>query len=78
MSSVSVSPDCISAFNELKLGKSIKWIIYKISDDWKSIVVEETSKEGNYEAFREKLVSAKSKSKTGQEGCWAKIRCVRL
>jgi len=31
-------------------------------------VVEETSKEGNYEAFREKLVSAKSKSKTGQEG----------
>ncbi|KAL2358092.1 hypothetical protein BJ546DRAFT_835181, partial [Cryomyces antarcticus] len=67
-SSVSVSPECITAFNELKLGKSTKWIIYKISDDWKEIVVEETSKEADFSVFREKLLSAKSKNKRGEEG----------
>jgi len=67
-SGVSVAPDCITAFNELKLGKDIKWIIYKISDDWKEIVVEETSKEDNFEAFREKLLNAKSKDRKGKEG----------
>ena len=66
--SVSVNPECISAFNELKLGKDLKWIIYKISDDWKEIVVEETSKEANYNEFRDKLVNAKSKDKRGNEG----------
>ncbi|KAI9725852.1 MAG: cofilin [Chrysothrix sp. TS-e1954] len=67
-SGVSVTPDCITQFNDLKLGKSIKWIIYKISDTWKEIVVEETSTTGDYEAFREKLVNAKSKGKDGKEG----------
>jgi hypothetical protein len=52
----------------LKLGKDIKWIIYKISDDWKEIVVEETSKEANFDAFREKLLNAKSKDRKGKEG----------
>jgi Cofilin/tropomyosin-type actin-binding protein len=65
---VSVAPECISAFNELKLGKDIKWIIYKISDDWKEIVVEETSKDPDYGVFREKLLNAKSKDKRGKEG----------
>ena len=63
-----MTPDCITAFNELKLGKSLKWIIYKISDNWKEIVVEETSKTADYEAFREKLVAAKSCGKDGKEG----------
>ncbi|KAM0721059.1 hypothetical protein Q7P37_003345 [Cladosporium fusiforme] len=67
-SGVSVAPECITAFNDLKLGKSTKWIIYKISDDWKEIVVEETSTDDNYDAFREKLLSAKSKDKKGNEG----------
>jgi hypothetical protein len=65
--SVTVSPECITAFNELKLGKDIKWIIYKISDDWKEIVVDEKSTEDDYAAFREKLLSAKSTWK-GKEG----------
>jgi hypothetical protein len=68
LSSVSVAPECIQAFNELKLGKDIKWIIYKISDDWKEIVVEETSKEANFDVFREKLLNAKSKDRRGKEG----------
>ncbi|CAI6333687.1 unnamed protein product [Periconia digitata] len=65
---VSVAPECISAFNELKLGKDIKYIIYKISDDWKEIVVEETSKDGDWTSFREKLINAKSKDRRGKEG----------
>ncbi|KAF2680219.1 hypothetical protein K458DRAFT_407520 [Lentithecium fluviatile CBS 122367] len=67
-SGVSVAPECISAFNDLKLGKSIKYIIYKISDDWKEIVVEETSTERDWAAFREKLLNAKSKDRKGKEG----------
>lgn len=67
-SGVSVAPECIQTFNELKLGKSTKWIIYKISDDWKEIVVEETSTDPDYSKFREKLLSAKSKNKRGEEG----------
>jgi len=67
-SGVSVAPECISTFNELKLGKSLKWIIFKISEDWKEIVVEETSTNPDYAAFREKLISAKSKNKKGEEG----------
>ncbi|KIW09596.1 uncharacterized protein PV09_00465 [Verruconis gallopava] len=67
-SGVSVHPDCISAFNDLKLGKNTKYIIYKISDDWKEIVVEETSENGDWDQFREKLLNAKSKDKKGKEG----------
>jgi len=66
-SGVQVSPECITKFNELKLGKSIKYIIYKLSDDYKEVVVEEASENGDWETFREKLVNAKSKSKNGKE-----------
>lgn len=65
---MSVAPECITAFNDLKLGKSTKWIIFKISDDWKEIVVEESSSDPDYSKFREKLLSAKSKNKAGVEG----------
>jgi cofilin len=64
LNSVSIAPECITKFNELKLGKTIKYIIYKLSDDYKEIVVEETSEDKNWDNFREKLVNAKSKTKT--------------
>jgi len=64
-SGVQVSQECISKFNDLKLGKSLKYIIYKLSDDYKEIVVEEASEDPDWDAFREKLVTAKSKTKTG-------------
>jgi hypothetical protein len=51
----------VSAFNELKLSKKLKYIIYKLSDDYKEIVVEDKSDDGNWENFREKLVNAKAK-----------------
>jgi enolase len=61
---VLVSPDCIAKFNELKLNKKLKFIIYKLSDDYKEIVIEETSENSDWDFFREKLLSAQSKSKT--------------
>jgi len=64
-SGVQVAPECVTKFNELKLGKSIKYIIYKLSDDYKEIIVEEASEDGDWDAFREKLVTAKSKTKSG-------------
>jgi len=66
-SGVTVAPECVTKFQELKLGKSIKYIIYKLSDDYKQVVVEETSEQADWEVFREKLVNAKSKTKTGKE-----------
>lgn len=55
-----MSPECVSAFNELKLGKNTKYIIFKLSDDYKEIVVEEKSADKDWDNFREKLVNAKS------------------
>lgn len=51
----------------MKLGKDVKWIIFKISDDGKEIVVEEASTDKDYNTFRDKLVNAKSKNKRGEE-----------
>jgi hypothetical protein len=60
---LSVHPDCVSAFNDLKLHKGgAKYIIYKISDDQKEIVVEEVGKDHDYNVFREKLTAAKEKN----------------
>jgi len=70
-SGVSVAPECIQVFNDLKLGRpgkpKIKYIIYKLSDDNKQIVVEESSEDPDWEVFRTKLESAKSKNKAGKE-----------
>jgi len=67
-SGVSVAPDCITKFNELKLNKKLKFIIYKLSDDYKEIVIEETSENGDWDFFREKLLKAESKNKMGKVG----------
>jgi len=67
-SGVTVTQECIEAFNDLKLNKKIKYIIYKLSDDFKEIMVEETSNEGDWDHFREKLVNSKSTGKNGKVG----------
>lgn len=62
---LSVNPDCVSAFNDLKLKAGRggpKYIIYKISDDQKEIVVDEIGSETDYDVFREKLVGKKEGS----------------
>ncbi|PHH65175.1 hypothetical protein CDD81_3306 [Ophiocordyceps australis] len=67
-SGASVSQECITAYNDLKLSKKLKYIIYKLSDDNKQIVVEEASDDKDWEKFRQKLINATSKSKSGTVG----------
>ena len=62
-----MAPECVTKFNELKLAKSIKYIIYKLSDDYKQIVIEEESTNPDWEQFQNKLLNAKSGHK-GKEG----------
>lgn len=64
---VEVTPDCVNQFNDLKLKKQIKYIIYKLSDDYKQIVVEETSSDPDWETFQNKILNAKASYK-GKEG----------
>ena len=61
---MTVTQECNEAFNDLKLNKKIKYIIYKLSDDNKQIVVEETGNEAEWDHFREKLVKAESMGKS--------------
>ncbi|KAI1637433.1 cofilin/tropomyosin-type actin-binding protein [Biscogniauxia mediterranea] len=67
-SGATVSQDCITAFNDLKLAKKYKFIIFKLSDDNREIVVEEASGDKDWEVFREKLVNATTKSRGGSVG----------
>ncbi|KAL6860294.1 cofilin [Amphichorda felina] len=60
--------DCITAFNELKLNKKYKYIVFKLSDNYKEIVVEEASDDKDWDNFREKLINATAKSKSGVVG----------
>ncbi|CRJ95921.1 hypothetical protein BN1708_002079 [Verticillium longisporum] len=64
----SVSQECIEAYNDLKLNKKYKYIVFKLSDDNKQIVIEEASENKDWESFRERLINATSKSKTGAVG----------
>ncbi|CAI7596020.1 unnamed protein product [Penicillium manginii] len=41
------------------MSRKVKYVIYKISDDMKQIVVEEKSESPDYEVFREKLASSR-------------------
>lgn len=68
-SGATVNAECVTAYNDLKLNKKYKYVIYKLSDDNKEIVVDSTSEDApEYEQFREKLINAQSKSKTGAVG----------
>jgi hypothetical protein len=67
-SGATVSQECINSFNDLKLNKKYKFIVYKLSDDYKEIVVEKASESREWEDFRETLVNATAKSRTGAVG----------
>jgi len=66
-SGVSVSSVGVEAFNKLKIGKETNYIIYKLSDDNKEIVVEHTAK-GTWDGFCELLFDSQSKDKAGKVG----------
>ncbi|KAJ3035672.1 cofilin [Rhizophlyctis rosea] len=50
-SGVGVSDEAISVFQDLKLRKAFRYIIYKLSDDWREIVVEKTVESADYNDF---------------------------
>jgi len=54
-SGVAVDPRCSEAFQELKLGKTTKFIIFKINDDKTAIVVSKVSNDTDYDSFLEEL-----------------------
>ncbi len=54
-SGVGVRDEAIEVFQELKLKKKYKYIIYKLSDDNKEIVVEKTVDDANYDSFMTSL-----------------------
>ncbi|WEJ96953.1 cofilin [Yamadazyma tenuis] len=58
---VSVTDEALSAFNDLKLGKKYKFIIFALNDKKTEIIVEETSTDKDYEVFLEKLPENASK-----------------
>ncbi|KAJ5587567.1 cofilin [Penicillium hispanicum] len=59
-SGVSVTDDCINKFNEFRLSHGkIKYIIYKITDNKKEVVVDEVGTDQDYEVFRGKLDAAR-------------------
>jgi cofilin len=53
-SGVPVNGECVAAFQELKLGKKLKFIIFKLNDTSDDIIVDQKS-EGDYEKFLEAL-----------------------
>lgn len=50
-SGVGVKDECIQAFQDLKLGRKLKYIVYKISDNFKEVIVEKTGDAGEYDDF---------------------------
>ncbi|SCU89362.1 LAMI_0D13300g1_1 [Lachancea mirantina] len=54
-SGVAVADESLTAFNDLKLGKKYKFVLFGLNENKTSIVVKETSTEQDYDAFLEKL-----------------------
>ncbi|KAK6521247.1 cofilin [Arthrobotrys conoides] len=54
-SGVGLASDCVTTFEELKLRKSSRFIIYKLNDHRTEIIVEKSSPETDYEKFLEEL-----------------------
>lgn len=53
--SVAVADESLQAFNDLKLGKKYKFVLFALNESKTSIVVKETSTDQSYDAFLEKL-----------------------
>lgn len=59
-SSVTIDDECITKFNDFRMSRGkTKFVIYKITDDKKRVVVEDVSDDADWEVFRTKLADAK-------------------
>ncbi|KAI9345087.1 hypothetical protein BD770DRAFT_414088 [Pilaira anomala] len=54
-SGVAVNSECLDLYQDLKIRKKYKFIIFKLSDDLKEIVVEKSSETANYDEFLSEL-----------------------
>lgn len=63
-SGVGVCDDCIRAFNEIKLGHKWQYVIYRLTDDLKTIVVEE--KAGLHKTYADFVNKLKEAERKGQ------------
>jgi len=54
-SGVAVSNECQEAFHELKLGRSLKFIVFALNSSKTEIVVDEKSSDQSYDEFVSKL-----------------------
>ncbi|KAN0080208.1 hypothetical protein V8E55_009774 [Tylopilus felleus] len=54
-SGIDVADECISTFQQLKLGRQFKYILLTLNDDLSEIVVDKTSTASSYETFVEDL-----------------------
>lgn len=54
-----MNQECIEKYNDLKNRKGVKYVIYKISDNQKEIIVDEYGNEADYEVFRQKITEKK-------------------
>ncbi|KAI7871815.1 hypothetical protein BDF14DRAFT_1759204 [Spinellus fusiger] len=52
---VAISDECIPFYTDFKLRKKYKFIIFKLSDDNKEVVVEKKEEAGDYNSFLECL-----------------------
>ncbi|KAG2211334.1 hypothetical protein INT46_002032, partial [Mucor plumbeus] len=50
-SGVAVNEECLNLYQDLKIGKKYKYIIFKLSDDNKEIVVEKKAESSEYDEF---------------------------
>uniref|UniRef100_A0A8H8CG67 Cofilin n=1 Tax=Psilocybe cubensis TaxID=181762 RepID=A0A8H8CG67_PSICU len=50
-SGVGVNDSCLSTFQDLKLKKKFKYIIFNLSKDLSEIIVEKTSEDSDYDVF---------------------------
>ncbi|XP_069118446.1 uncharacterized protein [Argopecten irradians] len=57
-SGVAVDDQCLRVFEEMKLGHKWNYVIFKITDDKKRIVVETKSADKNYDDFKQLLMNA--------------------
>lgn len=61
-SGVAVDPECITAFNELKLKHSLRYIVYCLTKDLKRIEVEtKAPPTATYQDFEEEMKAAEQK-----------------
>ncbi|EGN98469.1 hypothetical protein SERLA73DRAFT_138937 [Serpula lacrymans var. lacrymans S7.3] len=54
-SGVGVNPECLSAFETLKLGKKLKFIVFTLNSDNTEIIVHKTSDSPDYDEFLAEL-----------------------